>query len=179
MFLLINNHCPEDVIVFINNFKYELPANSSIRCATEHSSISCQLIHSQSTLDWRDKLFEKILKVGAEITAIIVDSVYIISQFQEDAVINITNEIFVYEKDDVCIVYYGVAAKNAKIELKDCYSTNAKKFMSARKLLLLNDVNDFPIISPIISAFRYNRIRRILSRNNLWQLVCNKTIFTL
>ena len=171
----INNHHPERIAVVINGVKYELFPHSSIEIATSRFSICCQLIHSPSLSDWSDTPSDKLFKAVTEATALVVDSTYRIDQISEDTVIDVTNEIFAYEKEDVCIVYHGVTVKNAKIELTDCCCPNAKKFMRARKLLLLSDANDFPVISPIVFLFRYHRLKKILSYNHLRRIVCHKT----
>lgn len=176
--MIINNHHPENIIIVIDNITYELSANSSINIATKSFSTDCQIIHNQNITDWSNSFFDKMLKAVSNMTVIIVDSKYNISEINENTVLDITNEIAAYEKDDVGIIYHGIIVRNAKIELKDCYSPNAYKLISTRKLLLLSDANDFPIISPIIAILRYNRIKKLASKRNLWNIVYDKTTFT-
>lgn len=171
--MIINNHHPDNISISLNDDVYEISAHSSIEINNVPSSVYCKIIHNTS--DWNDNISDKIFRSVSKITAVIVDSEYIISEINEGAIINISNEILTYEKDDACILYHGVTTKNSKIELKECYSPNAKKFISARKLLLLSDANDFPIISHIIALLKYKRIKRIFSKQNLWTTVLNMT----
>ena len=176
--MIINNHHPEDIIIVIDNITYKLSAHSSLEITVECFSTCCQLIHDHNLSDWTGELSDQMLRTFSKITAIIVDSEYIISEIKEATILDITNEMETYEKDDACIIYHGVIAKNAKIELKNCYSPNARGFLAARKWLLLSDADDFPIISPIISINRYHRIKKIVAQRNLWNIVCAKTTFT-
>ncbi len=177
--MIINNRHPEDISVIIDGVSHTLTAHSTKKIMTSASSISCQIVHDPSITDWGNTLTDNILKRVSEITAIIVDSKYNISAIKEDSEITITNEFTPYPKDDMGIIYHGVICQNAKIELVDCYSANAKKFLSTRKLLLLFDANDFPIISPILGAVRYKRLKKIVSKQSLWKLLSQKTTWQL
>lgn len=175
--MIINNHHPESITVVIDNITYEIPAHSSIKTTAKSFSADCQLIHNQNISDQNGSFSVKMLRAVSEITAIIVDSKYIISEIKDDTVLDITNEIETYEKDDVCVLYHGIVVKNARIELTECYSPNANHLIGTRKLLLLSDADDFPIISPIIAVIRYNRLKKINSKRNLWNIVYDKTAF--
>lgn len=175
--MIINNHHPDNIIIVIDNIKYELSGYDSIEVTISNSSICCQIIHNM--FDLNDNISDKMITEVSKITAIIVDSTYIISEIRKDAIVDITNEIVAYEKYGACIIYHGVIVKNAKVELKDCYSPNVKKFIAARNLILLSDANDFPIVSPIIAITQYKKIKKMVSKQNLWNIVCNKTSFVL
>lgn len=177
--MIINNHHPENINFVIDKITYEICAHSSIKINTISSCADCQLICNPNITDCNNSFFNKMLGTVSKMAAIFVDSKYIISEIKDNTILDITNEIVVYEKDDVCVIYYGVTCRNAKIELKDCYSHNASKLIGARKLLLLSDSNDFPIISQIIAITRYNRLKKIVSKHNLWNIVYNKTTFVL
>lgn len=173
--MLINNQHPEDISIVIDGITHTLAAHSTKEVMTPASSVSCQIVHNPSITDWSETLTDTILKRFSGITAIIVDSKYSISAIKEDSELTITNEFTPYPKDDIGIIYHGVICQNAKIELVDCYSSNAKKVFSIRKLLLLLDANDFPIISPIVGVARYKRLKKLVSKQNLWQLLSSKT----
>ena len=173
--MIINNHQPDNISVFIDNIRYDISAHSSIELANLPVSIFCKILHEDS--DWGDNISDTLINVVSKMTAVIVDSDYILSEINETTILDITNEIAIYEKEDACIIYHGVVATNATVNLKKCYSPNAKKFITARKFLLLDDANDFPVISPILAIFRYGKIKKMISQKNLWAIVNNKTTF--
>ena len=156
--MIINNHHPDNISIFADSIKYDISAHSSIEITNVPPSIFCKILHKDS--DWGDNISDTMINAVSKMTAVIVDSDYIVSEINETTILDITNEMVVYEKDDACIVYHGVVAINANVNLKNCYSPNVKKFIAARKFLLLDDVNDFPVISPILAIFRYRKIKK-------------------
>ena len=156
--MIINNHHPDNISIFVDSIGYDISAHSSIELTNIPPSIFCKILHKDS--DWGDNISDTMINAVSKMTAVIVDSDYIISEINEATILDITNEMVVYENDDVCIIYHGVVAKNANVNLKNCYSPNVKKFITARKFLLLDDANDFPVISPILAIFRYRKVKK-------------------
>lgn len=171
--MIINNHHPDNISIFVDSIKYDISAHSSIEITNVPPSIFCKILHKDS--DGCNNISDTIINVVSKMTAVIVDSDYIISEINEATILDITNEMAIYEKEDACIIYHGVVATNATVNLKKCYSPNAKKFITARKFLLLDDANDFPVISPILAIFRYRKIKKMISQKNLWAIVSKKT----
>jgi len=171
--LIINNHHPDNISIFVDSIRHDISAHSSIELANLPTSIFCKILHED--YDWGDNISDTLINVVSKMTAVIVDGDYIVSEINETTILDITNEIAIYEKDDACIIYHGVVATNATVNLKNCYSPNAKKFLAARRVLLLDDANDFPLISPILAIFRYRKLKKMISQKNIWAIVNNKT----
>lgn len=171
--MIINNHHPDNISIWVDSIEYELSAHSSIELTNISPVIFCKILHKNS--DWSDNISDTMINAISKLTAVIVDSDYIISEINEATILEITNEMVAYEHDDACIIYHGLIVKNAKVILKNCYSPNVKKFITARKFLLLDDANDFPVISPILAIVRYRKVKKMISQKNLWAIVSNKT----
>ena len=174
--MIINNHHPDNISIIIGTKTYNLCAHSSVQVETQDVVLDCRIVHASAQMSDSEKVFDKVVKTISNITALWVDSSYILSDIQKDATLDISNDVLAYEKDDICLVLHQVVVKNAKIRLKNCYGANEKKLVHSRKLLLFGDAFDFPIVSLFTALYKFRRLKKIVSPKNLWEIVNTNTI---